>query len=260
MGTIVPTVPSVERTYKLYRQDITARDLVAGSTTIISTPDGMFAPNSGVSIGGQSEPVSIADVMADANGAIHWVGMLPRALAGGVHLLTATGYGTDGTPIQLQQFVTVFSSEAAKTNANMCDAIHHWYRDDGYDVCSNSAETVVSAPSSSKGKVAISTKNSTNLPQLSIESSSIAANSLSEKETTRGGSNVATTTITTSSSDTSVNFGTVIVITLGILGVVGILVMVVKILRKSKWQIINNIRKKTTSHSGSSDNIGRTAL
>ena len=121
----------VNKQHTLIRERIFDDMLTRDSKATLSLPPGRFAPATKVEVLIHSKPTRIATLITDQTGGASWSGLLPRDISPGVHLITATGRGLDGRPVQVQQFVSVFSSREALDSRDVCDVAGGWHDDRG---------------------------------------------------------------------------------------------------------------------------------
>lgn len=127
----------VNKQHTLIRERIFDDMLTRDSKATLSLPPGRFAPATKVEVLIHSKPTRIATLITDQTGGASWSGLLPRDISPGVHLITATGRGLDGRPVQVQQFVSVFSSREALDSRDVCDVAGGWHDDRGANVCAH---------------------------------------------------------------------------------------------------------------------------
>ena len=142
-GPQVPVVIPVRPDHKLVRQELTGAILKKQSDLQVSSAPNTYLPGSSVVLQMHSKPYDLATLVADASGALRWMGKLPSSLQSGIHLLTATGVDADHNPIQVQQFLTVTDTkpgDSSEDTVNICETVPYWYDEQGRDICASYKE------------------------------------------------------------------------------------------------------------------------
>ena len=144
-----PTVPDRPETpdiisyvTKLVFSVITQTTLTTKEPIDIRIPAGYLAPNITVQGGIYSEYTELAALQTDANGALDARVTLPANVHPGYHVLSIKGESIYGEEIDIQQFVTVTSSDPNDIDSDgipdsedKCSFIPYWYDDKGRNVC-----------------------------------------------------------------------------------------------------------------------------
>ena len=138
----VPMVPRVERKRRVVRQDVTNSTVRPDSQVTISSSLVKFMRLTLAKIVLHSEPIELAEVVTDQEGAFTWKGQLPESVKPGFHLITVDGVDEAGQPIQIQQFITVTGPQGEELG--ICDIAPGWYDESiGYKCSPGGDETTI---------------------------------------------------------------------------------------------------------------------